>query len=232
MYSCPWSFLKDEKKHIISLVGGGGKTTIMYELAQLFAAQGRKTVAMTTTHIWQPQENSLAKNIQQLEAMWKKGAYAVIGNLEQGTHKLVVPSAVLLEQAITASEIMLVEADGAKQMPCKVPAAHEPVLLAASDIVIAVVGMDAFGKTMEEACFRWQLAKYIFVNECNLLLDENKLAKIIVSENGSRKNVGSRDFYVALNKCDVVEKARVQALQNILVGYGIDKEKIWLRGKR
>lgn len=232
MYSCPWSFLKDEKKHIISLVGGGGKTTIMYDLAQFFAAQGRKTVAMTTTHIWQPQENSIAKNIQQLEALWEKGAYAVIGNLEQGTHKLVTPSAFLLEQAIAASEITLVEADGAKQMPCKVPAAHEPVLLSVSDIVIAVAGMDALGKTMEEACFRWQLAKQIFVSECNLLLDENKLAKLIVSENGSRKNVGARDFYVVLNKCDIAEQARVQALQNILIKNGIAKEKIWLRGKR
>jgi len=232
MYSCPWSFVKDEKKHIISLVGGGGKTTIMYELAQFFAAQGRKTVVMTTTHIWKPKENSLARSVQQMEALWQQGTYAVIGNLEQGTNKLTAPSAFLLEHTLAASDIVLAEADGAKQMPCKVPADHEPVLLAASDIVIAVVGMDALGKTIGEACFRWQLAKHIFASECNFLLDENKLAKLILSEQGSRKNVCARDFYVALNKCDVAEKARVQALQDILLEHGIAKEKIWLRGKR
>ena len=38
MLTCPWNFLHDNKKHIISLVGGGGKTTIMYELAEYYAA--------------------------------------------------------------------------------------------------------------------------------------------------------------------------------------------------
>ena len=38
MFQCPWQFLRDNKKHIISLVGGGGKTTIMYELAEYYHA--------------------------------------------------------------------------------------------------------------------------------------------------------------------------------------------------
>ena len=54
MLTCPWNFLHDNKKHIISLVGGGGKTTIMYELAEHFAEQGKRVVVLTTTHIWLP----------------------------------------------------------------------------------------------------------------------------------------------------------------------------------
>ena len=30
---CPFDFVNDGKKHTICLVGGGGKTTVMYELA-------------------------------------------------------------------------------------------------------------------------------------------------------------------------------------------------------
>ena len=35
------------------------------------------------------------------------------------------------------ADIVLIEADGAKRNPCKVPASHEPVIVAASDIVIS-----------------------------------------------------------------------------------------------
>ena len=43
-------------------------------------------------------------------------------------------------QAMELSDLVLVEADGSKRLPCKVPADHEPVLLPESDIVVAVLG--------------------------------------------------------------------------------------------
>ena len=41
------------------------------------------------------------------------------------------------------SDLVLIEADGSKRLPCKVPADHEPVLLPESDIVVAVLGLSA-----------------------------------------------------------------------------------------
>lgn len=43
-----------EKGHVISLVGGGGKTTLMYNLAAHCAHKGWRVLAATTTHIMQP----------------------------------------------------------------------------------------------------------------------------------------------------------------------------------
>ena len=40
-----------EKGHVISLVGGGGKTTLMYNLAAHCARKGWRVLAATTTHI-------------------------------------------------------------------------------------------------------------------------------------------------------------------------------------
>ena len=74
MSACPWKFLTDQQKHIISLVGGGGKTTIMYELAAFFAQQGRRAVCLTTTHIWQPELNLAA--IEQASRPPKQPIYA------------------------------------------------------------------------------------------------------------------------------------------------------------
>lgn len=241
MQACLWSVLTDNKKHIISLVGGGGKTTIMYELAACFAGQGKRVVCMTTTHILQPQlgfaqaaqaEPVYAANFAEVRQLWERGCYAVIGTMEAGTGKLVAPCEEVLRLALQESDIVLIEADGAKHMPCKLPAVHEPVLLKESDLVIAVVGLDALGNTLEEACFRWQLGREFFASSCNLLIDEDKLAKIITSDRGSRKSVGAKEYYVTLNKCDLVALERALLLRKILIKHGIDEKQIWLRGKK
>ena len=154
----------------------------------------------------------------------------MIGTLEQGTGKLIAPGADLLRQVLERCDVAIIEADGAKQMPCKLPAEHEPVLLPASDIVIAVAGLDALGRSLEEACFRWQLGRILFDSSCNLLMDEAKLAQLLLSGQGGRKAVGTRDFYVALNKCDRVAVPVAEQLRELLVARGMEAEKIWLRG--
>ena len=234
MLTCPWNFLHDKQKHIISLVGGGGKTTIMYELANFYAAAGKKAVVLTTTHIWLPngkdvQGGAYGADWPAVASLWQQGRFAVIGTLEQGTGKLIAPGTDLLRLALDRCDVAIIEADGAKQMPCKLPAEHEPVLLESSDIVIAVAGLDALGKSLEEGCFRWQLGRELFASSCNLLLDAAKLAQILLSEQGSRKSVGTRAYYIALNKCDVVEHAQAEGLRELLVAQGMARDRIWLR---
>ena len=41
-----------EKGHVVSLVGGGGKTTLLYGMARLCAAEGQRVLVSTTTHIF------------------------------------------------------------------------------------------------------------------------------------------------------------------------------------
>lgn len=48
------------------------------------------------------------------------------------------------------ADIVLIEADGSRRMPCKAPAAHEPVLLPQCDIVLAVAGVSALGESLEK----------------------------------------------------------------------------------
>ena len=46
-----------EKGHVVSLVGGGGKTTLLYQLSAHCARKGWRVLAATTTHIRQPDHN-------------------------------------------------------------------------------------------------------------------------------------------------------------------------------
>lgn len=229
MAHCPFDFFTDGKKHTICLVGGGGKTTVMYELAAAWAACGRKVLVLTSTHILCPADGSFAADVPAVQNLWQQGRYAVIGTLELSTGKLTAPPQDLYEALKLQADVILCEADGSKHHPCKAPAAHEPVLLPDSDIVLAVVGMDALGNSLQQACQRPQPAAAFLGCSLDSVIDEQMLAALLLSEQGSRKNVGTRTYYIVLNKCDLIKAAQQEEMLRLLVGEGIDERRIWLR---
>lgn len=229
MLVCPFDFVNDGKKHTICLVGGGGKTTVMYELAAAWAASGRRVLVLTSTHILRPVDGSFAANVPAVQNLWQQGRYAVIGTPELATGKLTAPPQDLYEALQLQADVILCEADGSKHHPCKAPAAHEPVLLPDSDIVLAVVGMDALGNSLQQACQRPQPAAALLGCSAEKIIDVQMLTALLLSEQGSRKNVGTRAYYIVLNKCDLLKAAQQEKMLRLLVGAGMDEHRIWLR---
>lgn len=229
MAHCPFDFFTDGKKHNICLVGGGGKTTVMYELAAAWADCGCKVLALTSTHILQPADGSFAADAAAVHNLWQQWRYAVIGTPELATGKLTAPPQFLYEELKLQADVILCEADGSKHHPCKAPAAHEPVLLPDSDIVLAVVGMDALGCPLAQACQRPQLAAELLGCSLDSVINEQMLAALLLSEQGSRKSVGARAYYIVLNKCDLLKAAQQEKILRLLVRAGIDERRIWLR---
>lgn len=212
-----------EKKHVISFVGAGGKTTLMYAFAKEYVRKGAKVIVTTTTHIARPEEKLWAKNPEQVRKLWLQGMYAVVGTIcEEGKLKGLPEEE--LSAYIQMADIVLVEADGAKRMPCKVPAAHEPVIPDVCDIVIGVMGMDARGKPIEEVCFRKDEALRLLEAAPTDRLSEAMMAAILSSDSGTRKNVGNREYYVVLNKCESEERICAgRKICDLLMRQGIDK---------
>lgn len=205
-------FLK-EKKHVIALVGAGGKTTLMYALARQFTESGARTLVSTTTHIFEPEKRLQAANPGEAEKLWQRGSYAVVGQpAENGKWKSLPQQE--LDAYIHLADIVLLEADGSKRLPCKVPAQHEPVIPDACDIVIGVMGMETYGKPLREVCFRQKEAVRLLHASSDDIMTADRMAKILASEQGTRKNVGERDYYVVLNQCD--SRERIQAGEDIM----------------
>lgn len=229
MAHCPFDFFTDGKKHTICLVGGGGKTTVMYELAADWAACGRRVLVLTSTHILQPADGSFAADAVTVHNLWQQRRYAVIGTPELSTGKLTAPPQDLYEALQLQADVILCEADGSRHHPCKVPAENEPVLLPDSDIVLAVAGMDALGRPLAQTCQRSQLAAELLGCSLDSVIDEQMLAALLLSEQGSRKNVGTRTYYIVLNKCDLLKAAQQEEMLWLLVGAGMDEHRIWLR---
>lgn len=229
MAHCPFDFVNDGEKHTICLVGGGGKTTVMYELSAAWAACGRRVLVLTSTHILRPVDGSFAANVPAVQNLWQQGRYAVIGTPEFATGKLTLPPQSVYEALKLQADVILCEADGSKHHPCKVPAEHEPVFLPDCDMVLAVAGMDALGNSLQQACQRPQLAAELLGCSAEKIIDAQMLAALLLSEQGARKNVGARAYYIVLNKCDLLKAAQQEEMLRLLVGAGMDEHRIWLR---
>ena len=71
--------MAERERRVISLVGGGGKTTTMYALAEIFREEGKKVIVTTSTHLQTPPEEIRAWNIEEVRSLWKFDQIAVIG---------------------------------------------------------------------------------------------------------------------------------------------------------
>lgn len=190
---------------VTSIVGGGGKTTLMERLAFELAFAGHAVLVTTTTRIFPPDAMPvlLDPTEEEVSAALRVhaglpvcvGAAAPEGKLQACS----LPMAVL---ARLASHV-LVEADGAKHLPLKAPAAHEPVIPDETSLIIAVAGLDGIGKPVSEAAFRPERYAAVLGVELDHRITPEDVAAVLVSADGQYKGVrpGMR-FCVALNKAD------------------------------
>ena len=186
---------------MICLTGAGGKTALLYALAERAAAEGKNVIVSTSTHILQP-ETCYARTLQEVRSLWKRGCYAVIGTpCEEGKLKML-PGAEL-EFWDKEADLLLLEADGAKGYPVKVPAAHEPVIPAQCAMVIGVMGMDALGKPLKDVCFRLEEAKALLNCAEDHVVTQDDLVRIALSPKGLAKGSQGREYCIVLNKCDL-----------------------------
>lgn len=198
-------------RHVISIVGGGGKTTLLYYLAGCYAARGMKTAVTTTTRMGCP--DAYCGGIEECRACWDGGGYAVVGQrLQNG--KFRAPEKAVLDAVLQEADILLIEADGAHRRPLKFPAENEPVILPETDIVIAVAGLDAYGSAGGDVCHRMPEAHALLgCGEAHIITAQD-IAAVFLSPLGGMKGAAGRTYIAALNKCD--DDARRQAGEDIL----------------
>ena len=137
---------------ITALLGGGGKTTLMYRLAEELSRCGSVILA-TSTKIRRPDGFPVAEDPSpaELSRLAAQGPVCVGTPAAEG--KLAAPklSFAALEGA---ADYVLVEADGARGLPVKAHAAWEPVIPDGTRRSVLVVGADCFGQPVGGICHR------------------------------------------------------------------------------
>ena len=149
------------KKRIISVIGAGGKTTLLHRLAEEYRRMGKRVLVTTTTHMLIEADTDLSCDSFVIGHKLEKSGYCMAGARCEEQEKIcALPNEVLCD-LYDAADIILIEADGAKHHSLKYPAAHEPVIVPETTDVILLMGLWELGKPVETAVFRYA--------ECNAL---------------------------------------------------------------
>lgn len=259
--------MTNKKTQVISIVGAGGKTSLLYVLADMFlrgsgnlrlfglepvrihegseapvkretVARSPKVLVTTSTKIQVPEHCGWCADASACEAEWSAGHYAVAGTLTEaalaGTElsaseesaegqgkespskadppvrKLGPLPEAEFQKALAAADVVLIEADGAKHLPLKIPAAHEPVIRPETTQVLGVAGLSCIGKPFGEVCFRAELADQVpglpEILPADRVVNAETAAFLLASDQGTRKSAGDRPYLAVLNQCTTPEQ--------------------------
>ena len=161
-----WDSLKNilllEDRGLISLVGAGGKTTLMFSLAKRMKDCGKTVLTTTTTKIFVPAISLSPATVvseapkvllPEIKRLLKLHGHVSAGAGYLKEHDKIRGFASEMIARLWqsgAADWIIVEADGAAGRPLKAPASHEPVIPAVTSHLVAVAGLSAIGLPLDE----------------------------------------------------------------------------------
>ncbi len=201
---------------VVSMVGAGGKTSLMFRLAKELSERGDSVLTTTTTRMLMPKpeqsshvilSDSLDIIIEQSQTLLKKNPHVTAAlELKYPRKKIVGFNPKIIDEIFKTKLFrwILVEADGAAMKSLKVPAFHEPVIPSSSKWVVGIMGLDVIDKPLNR---RWVFRPELFSELTGIGMDEKvtveSLALSALHQNGILKgSPKSARKIVFLNKAD------------------------------
>lgn len=214
---------------VVSVVGGGGKTSAMFTLAKELSEMGRKVLVTTTTAIMMPESDQYDVFLN----LSNKGDIDKLFESEPGTVTVLVGDFIRSDKlkGIDVELVdkiyercyfdnILVEADGARMKPIKAPREGEPLLPSVTKRLLGVVGLDSIGKKVdEETVHRVEIFKEITESREGDIIDEEIISKLALHREGLFKGGELMEKYLLLNKADSQEaKAKAEEIAKLVEG--------------
>jgi probable selenium-dependent hydroxylase accessory protein YqeC len=145
-------------RELVSIVGAGGKSTILFALGRDLAAAGARVILTTTTRVGENQPGEpicWCSEPAVVEAALAPGVPVFVA-AGRAPGKIVGPSPAAVDLLFegTGADYVVVEADGAAGMAIKAPAGHEPVIPSGSTTVVVVASIAAVGQPISAVAHR------------------------------------------------------------------------------
>ncbi len=173
---------KNNSKNTVTVIGSGGKTSVIRFLAKKIVSDlNQRVVITTTTKILHTEKFPfiIADNIQNI--INNDNNILITGSAISSENKILPPNFEILRQIAMNIPFLLIEGDGSKGKSLKGYADYEPVIPEFSDIVITVIGGDILGKSFcEKNIHRFELVKHSFEKKENDLINTDDFLKIIL----------------------------------------------------
>lgn len=208
-----------ENARLIALCGAGGKTGLMSALVREWSADdGERVLATTTTKLgmdelsgpWTPVRAGTVTELVSRSAA-QAGALLAYSRRDEDCSRLLgfSPETVDALAACGRFTRVVVEADGSRRRPLKVPRETEPVFPAAADAVVAVAGLSGLGAPLgDDVVFgadRWARLTGVAPGAP---VSAESLARIIVHCDGLMRGAPDRAWRaIFLNQADRPDRA-------------------------
>ncbi|MEM7141508.1 MAG: selenium cofactor biosynthesis protein YqeC [Actinomycetota bacterium] len=185
---------------VVSLVGGGGKTTALFALGR----QLRGSVVLTTTTKMgadrrEGHEPLQAPEDRDLVARASAGPVLAWGGIDG--HRALGVDAATCDRWSTLVDHVVIEADGSRRRPFKAPAAHEPIVPASTTVLIGCVGSSAFDGRIDEVCHRPEIVSALVDCGPSETLTAERLALVLTHPEGTQKGrTPAARFVVVLHR--------------------------------
>lgn len=203
-------------REMISLVGAGGKTTLMFRLAKELFLNGKKVVTTTTTKILEPtpgETGSLFIDPDEekiKDFVWRHldqyhHITVALERLGSGKLKGISPNLVKGLWSSHGIDTIIIEADGAAGRPVKAPRENEPVIPTNTTLVVAILGVDGMEMELnEENVFQPERVSKITGIPIGERLTDEAMAILMTHPEGIFKGTPSSSRVIAfLNKVDI-----------------------------
>lgn len=185
VYGKVWKYMEK----VISIVGAGGKTTLVHKLAREYHRRGKGVLVTTTTHMYVEADTDLSCDFFALRDKIIKDGYCMAGQKisgqkisEQSKPKMCGLPYDLLDKLIKdmpqALDYVIIEADGAKHHSLKYPAADEPVIYPDTTDVIIVLGAWEKGRLCKDVVFRYELMQKELGTAEDAVVDDSVIDKL------------------------------------------------------
>ncbi|MGH4117275.1 selenium cofactor biosynthesis protein YqeC [Clostridium sp.] len=142
------------KSDIISIVGAGGKTTMMFKLGGELRGLN-KVLVTTTTKIYLPLEDKYdfictdSGMLSKYAHMQENGIY-ILGSGVNGENKILGLAESELDELVPYFDYILIEADGAKKKCLKGWNETEPIIFKRTTKTVGIIDIKALGMVINE----------------------------------------------------------------------------------
>lgn len=185
---------------VAAFVGCGGKTTLIERLA---ASLPGRTLIAPTTKMFPPKT--------------RRAGVDCLGRLNPATGKLEAVPADELAAAVARYDVVLLEADGSRALPCKGWRADEPVVPPYCTHTIGVVTLSALGRPADAAVVH-RLPEFLALTGLNEgeIIDMRAMLAMTLAPGGMFKNsAGEKILLVNKVEDESAQKQAVCFLRNI-----------------
>jgi probable selenium-dependent hydroxylase accessory protein YqeC len=150
-------------RRYVHLIGGGGKTSLLFALARALAGGGDSVITTTTTRIFVPDPAEsdtvvlgadVAVLVERLRGEFSMRRHVTVAARRDEAERKLVGSPVAILDGLAAAGVadrVLVEADGSAGRSLKAHRGDEPIVSPHADLAIAVIGVDCLGSPMDDA---------------------------------------------------------------------------------